>query len=358
MKKLIVCFLSLLLVFNNFGCVFAEKGNPLVENPEYCNLVREKFKQVGDGFKIRDPACIWEKAPTNNDYRKIKVFNFPYLIEEGPHGKENNFIKSSLNMFLESTKIIENKNSVIKKAGKEVGNILRDELYEKTKGSIDLKVIADFLGVDEDTAFECFLSAYGSAVLAKLSGIGATCSSILLLGMLALFTQDLFYIASSRGLDAALALLVPQAGPLGWVFGVVTGLVICAKNFTGVAFEREKKINLSNMLASIYNSILNDPDQVLRCNVLVTAVDYRNFSSWSPLNWIFKPRNDGGFAKFDRIGDLEYAPKGSEYDRGLIRFFSELFDKITTKEHIDIEKARRFVNSGDWPKAPQIISDL
>ena len=131
MKKLVVCFLSLIFVFNNFITIFAEKDNPLIENPEYCDLVRKEFKRIGDGFKTRDPACIWAKTPTNDDYREIKIFNFPYLIKDNPQRKNRNFIISSLNMFLELTEITNNMSSVIEKAGKEAGKLLRICIHKR-----------------------------------------------------------------------------------------------------------------------------------------------------------------------------------------------------------------------------------
>ena len=233
-------------------------------------------------------------------------------------------------------------------------------MYEKTKGNVDLKVIADFLGVDEETALECFMGAYGATILSKLAGSGAMATSAFFVAVAIAYAHDMIFISYAHGgISAAIDLfLTTGLTPMLIITGVIVSLATTARIFTGSALIRERKANISNMLALIYSSILNDPDEVLRCNVLVTAIDKRDFNPWAPWNWISKPRNDGGFAAFDCIGNLKYAPKGNEYDRGLIRFFSELFDKITTKEHIDIEKARRFVNSGDWPKAPQIISDL
>lgn len=109
----------------------------------------------------------------------------------------------------------------------------------------------------------------------------------------------------------------------------------------------EKTKNYATLLYGVWNMLQNDPETVMNSNVLVTAVDKRNFYAIFRHNAL--RRNDGAWCNFTKIGSLKCAPLATDYRNGkLISTYLDIYRRIVTDKHLDLDKLQMFINTGDF----------
>lgn len=133
---------------------------------------------------------------------------------------------------------------------------------------------------------------------------------------------------------------------VGMAICVVHNLVNVARIWsTRSQFYYEKVANYATVLNDVYRIIITRPEDVLKSNVLVTAVDERNF--WSVFLWnsAIGRRNDGAWCDFEYIGGLKCAPRAKDCkDRDLIMVYSKAYGDIMTKSDLDLKKLQDFLD--------------
>jgi hypothetical protein len=291
---------------------------------EYTDLLRERFAWVENNKQDSNYPCVWEKKPNfwfwDSDYRTVRVYNMPALISTD---RKDGFLRDSLRLFLDAREVSEISNKIAKKSGIAVGKIFADMFKNKLVNSDELKAIAKFLGIDENTAMDCFLLAFGMSSISKtLHGVSIIASLLDNFGMVKLF-----------------------GGPAGVV--LAAALDIACFTTTKSALLQEKTLNYAEILSTVYNMLLNKQDhrRILDSNVLVTAVDERDFNSL--IRWSAFRRNDGSWCDFVYIGGLKCAPNAKDYYGGkVIPVFSELYGRILHDGNLDYDEIRKFVKTG------------
>lgn len=118
--------------------------------------------------------------------------------------------------------------------------------------------------------------------------------------------------------------------------------------FTGKSrFDMERTKNYATLLHGVWSMLQNDPETVMNSNVLVTAVDKRNFYVIFRHNAL--RRDDGAWCNFTRIGNLKCAPLAKDYRNGkLISTYLDIYRRIMTDEHLDLDKLQTFINTGGF----------
>ncbi|MCL2312869.1 MAG: hypothetical protein FWC41_10375, partial [Firmicutes bacterium] len=179
MKNTISLCLGIIFLMNICAQVFANdppKGNPLNENPEYYALVRTKFEEIEKTSQNSETACVFSIKPKfwfwSKDYRVVRVHNMPHVLSE----EEDGFLRSNLKLFLEARKIATYDSQIATATGKAAAKIFTKKLKARLSNSDDMKVIANFLGTDKETAMESFICAFGMACVSQLLGAGITAS--------------------------------------------------------------------------------------------------------------------------------------------------------------------------------------
>jgi len=91
-------------------------------------------------------------------------------------------------------------------------------------------------------------------------------------------------------------------------------------------------MNYARVLSCAYDMLMANPDRVLDSNVLVTAVDERNFYAF--FRWNAFRRNDGAWCSFCFIPDLGLAPRARDcYGEEEIRDLSRRFNELMRNQH-------------------------
>lgn len=216
-----------------------------------------------------------------------------------------------------------------KATGKIAAKIFIENLSKNLKGDDDVKKISDFLGTNENTAIKSFICSLGMAATGKLLGVG---------------------IAASCAFDILNELfdLVQFTPGLGWSIFLVHNLLNVARIWsTSSQFYYEKVANYATILNDVYKMIITNPKDVMKSNVLVTAVDERNFYSVFIWNSAIGRRNDGAWCDFEYIGELKGSPRAKDCkDKDLITLYSQIYGNLMTKSNLNLEKLKDFSKYG------------
>lgn len=322
MKKILSIILSAGILFNSSGCAFACKSDPLIEHKEYVGLLRKEFEDTAKVMDNSEYSCVWKKEPNfwfwDSDYRTVRVYNMPHLLNSHTN---DNFFREMVNLLVDARSICSSSAKIGKAVGKEALKILNSELKKTKKGSSETRALADFLGTDEDMAIDSFVAAFGMTCASRI------CHGISVAGVL----LDIIKPLTSFGRVAFI------------------GLDIASIFLTRSALANERVKNYAIVLSTIYQIILSDPERIMDSNVLVTAIDERNFSAF--LDWNAFRRDDGAWCNFEYIGGLKCAPTGKEYLRSkgknVIMVCSKMCNEIMSNGKLDIEKMERMKLGGN-----------
>ena len=324
MKRLFSIFMRIVVMLNVCANIYATptiKGDPLNEHRGYTELLREKFEYVEKSKDNPNMSCVWEKKPSfifwSDDYRTVRVYNIPHLFNTDI---SDNFFKSTVDMMSKARQICGSSSKMGRAVGKVALKILKSELFKEVKGTKEAKAIADFLGTDEDVAIDSFVSAFGMSCISQILH-GTTVAGVLL---------DMFK-------------------PLAPAAGAVVSLLDIASFFTTRAALADERIkNNAIALSTVYRILMNDPQRILDSNVLVSAIDDRDFTAL--LRWNAFRRDDGAWCDFQYIGGLKCAPRGREYKNGeVISKCSIICNQIMSDGKINIKALKsNEENSGNF----------
>lgn len=332
--KIISLVLSLVMIFTNCEYVFAGKGDPLQEHKEYFDLIRKEFENTENASGNSTYPAMWKHEPNyrfwlwTDDYRTVVVYNIPYLMGYESNEK-GNFVRATAKALIKSRESASRAEELAKKCAvkttEEFIKIFKDE-YKKelTSEPESISALAKFLGEpDEETVVNACLGAMGMR-WACIAG----------------HTVSLFLIHS--GFLEALSAAHPVAG---LTFAAALDL-FCY--FTGKSrFEMEKTKNYATLLYGVWNMLQNNPEKVKNSNVLVTAVDKRNFYAIFRYNAL--RRDDGAWCNFVNIGNLKCAPLAKDFEKGtLIDTYLDIYNRIMTDKQLDINKMQTFLNTGSF----------
>ncbi len=339
-KKIISLMLTLSVIFNSAIFVFAGKGDPLLEHPEYGNLIRKEFDKMWTSYQNPEFALKWEQGPDftlgcfSNDYRTTRVYNIPHLLTYKPGNdvNSNGFLLTYMKALINARKVREQskklehatKEEVVKYFSKEIKKIFKENGLDKG--------FAEFLGTTDETATEAFILSIIMAANSKILGaaVGASCVALNVFNFLQL--AELTTIA--------------VAPPIGIAITIIHNLVNVARIFTTKsALEQERVANNALVLCLVYNMLLNDQENILNSNVLVTAVDERPFYSAFIWNSFPGRENHGAWAQFTNIRNLKCSPVCRDYRNGeLITIYTRLFRDIMQNESLDLNLIEKMIN--------------
>ncbi len=325
MKKIISLSLCLILLFNIGATVFAEKGDPLNEHLEYTDLIREFFKKVEESKQNPEYPALWKKEPKflfwADDYRTVRAYNMPLLISQ--RDRDDSFLSATAGALIKSRQAAAHSEVIARMIGKPVVKIFIKLLVKELTGSSEIVTVADFLGTDEQTAIDSFISAAGMTFLSQAS-MG--------LSLVSAFTNVLHAFPS----------LTPK-GRLAVV--VLTACLSLYAENTAVNYQSAE--NNAIVLNSVFQKILNRPQDVMDSNLLVTAVDDRNnfFGTLS--------RNDGAWCDFVYIGGLRCAPRARDYQGGqLVNTYIDIYHRIMQDESLDLRALDDYIHGRLVPERP------
>lgn len=301
------------------------------EHEDYTTQIRKKFEWTENDKDNPEYPASWEHKPNywfwTDDYRTVVVCNIPYLMSDP--GKKQNFMKSTAQALIDSQKAAISAEKIAKtiavKTTKKFIEIFKDE-YKKelTSDSRLIPSLANFLGeTDEKIVVDACLGAIGM----RWACIAGHVVSVAALQSGCLGALVVAYPIAGLTLSAALDLFC---------------------YFTGKSrFEMERTKNYATLLHGVWNMLQNDPETVMNSNVLVTAVDKRNFYAIFRHN-AFR-RDDGAWCNFTKIGNLKCAPLAKDYREGkLVSTYLDIYRRIMTDKHLDLDKLQVFINTGDF----------
>jgi hypothetical protein len=324
-----------MFLLNVYVPVFADpKGNPLAEHLEYVGKVRKKFETTENEFGDPTTPCKWEHEPSflffSDDYRTVKVYNIPHIIVE--REKDNGFLRHYAQALLEARRIKNSTKAVAECFVQQLNNVFR------TSGCTAR--IAHFLGTDEETAIESFITSLFLSSNSRLLG-GLTAASCVALN-------------AFNFLQPILLPSLVVAPPVAIAITVAHNLLNVARVFTTKgAFQEEKVANYALVLSIINQMFLTDPESILSSNVLVTATDERSFNSLLLWNSFPGRRNDGAWAGFVHIGNLRCAPMARNYRNGnVVPRYIEIFNEIMRNGELDLVRLDGYINGRPSPLRP------
>lgn len=318
-------------MFGNCGCAFAGKDDPLQEHKEYFDLIRKEFEDTANDSGNPIYPARWKHEPNywfwTDDYRTVVVCNIPYLMSDP--GKQQNFMKSTAQALIDSQKAAVSAEKIAKtlavKTTKKFIEIFKDEYKKELISDSQLiPSLAKFLG---ETNEEIVVNACLGAIGMRWACIAGHVASV---------------AALHSGFLDALVVAHPIAGL------TLSAALDLFCYFTGKSrFDMERTKNYAILLHGVWNMLQNDPETVMNSNVLVTAVDKRNFYAIFRHNAL--RRDDGAWCNFTRIGNLKCAPLAKDYRNGrLIGTYLDIYKRIMTDEHLDLDKLQMFINTGDF----------
>ena len=328
--KIISLILSLGITFTNCEYAFAGKGDPLQEHEDYTSQIRRKFEWTENDKKNPSYPVRWEHEPNywiwTDDYRTVIVYNIPYLMGYEDTEKEN-FVRATVDALIDSRKAANRAEELAKqcavKTTEEFIKIFKKEYKKELTSDRNLiSSMSKFLGEsNEETVVNACLGAIGM-YWACVAG----------------HTASVFLICS--GFLDALSTAHPIAGL------TLSAALDLFCYFTGKSrFEMEKTKNYATLLYGVWSILQKNPKKVMDSNVLVTAVDKRNFYAAFRHN-VFR-RDDGAWCNFVKIGNLKCAPLARDFENGtLINTYLDIYKKIMTDEHLDLDKMQMFLNTG------------
>ena len=316
------------MFFNNFSYVLAGRDDPLIEHKDYVEEIRKEFEWNERDKQSSTYPILWKKEPSfwfwDSDYRVVRVYNIPYLM--GQKHSENFFV-ATMKLLLESVKLCKYSSKLAKATGKEALKILNSGLKKSKQNSWEAKVLSNILGTDEEMAIDSFVTAFGYSCMSKVCH-----------GLCMVDTLVRIFVAGNPVTEVAMMMID-----------------IASLLFTKGKFAQERIKNCAIALNQIYDIIQNDSERVLDSNVLVTAIDERNFTAWFRHNaW---RRDDEAWCDFLKIGGLKCAPTGREYKNGeVVKFCSRMFNEIMCNGRLDLNKIERFITNGEWPRIEKSLS--
>ena len=332
-----------LLFFNSQG-VFAGNGYPLT--PEHICDIREKLMEWAKSKQTSTIEFKWEKKPDyyllSDEYRTIKVYNIPHLFYYDGQKKSDDkgFFETYLRALLSAYKAQESFKSYENEAKEAVADYLINKLDEEFKKYNCYDAIRKFIGndkIEDEVVLQSFITSIILSSNSKILGsiVAASCVAINFIN----YFQCL--LPASFAINPALGITIT----------VVHNLLNITRMFTTKsAFNEERISNYALLVASVNQLLLNanpdDPDDdVYNSNILVTAVDERDFYCFWIWNSVPGRRNDGAWAKFEKIGNLPCSPSMKEYKDGrTVSKYIEIFKELMTNKNLDLKKIENWLN--------------
>lgn len=275
------------------------KGNPLLQNTNLVKELRKNFKENSEieFCEIKPNFIFW-----SNEYRVIKVYKISSLIK---------FLQAFANVFLIEKEILSN--NLKNNSKEEIKRIIK----EKLKSSVFIGTIAEFLNSNEDDTIDGILCSIPDSWFIKLHGI----------------------FSYGTILSCIESLYQPFIGVLCSFF------LNCLRMITTKSyFQKERITNISNVLNLIISNFVHYREQISNSNVLLLAIDERNFKSYLLYN-AFR-RNDSGWCSFTYIDDLYDAPKAKDCNEWKqINEYLDIISTIMSNKSVNIQEIRDRINS-------------
>lgn len=277
------------------------KSNPLLQNTNLVKDLRKNFKENSEnGFlEIKPNFNFWAK-----DYRVIKVYKISSLIQ---------FLHAFANIFLIEKETISNQNTFKSNSKEQFKKIIK----EKLKSSVYIRTIAEFLNANEDDTIDGILCSIPDSLFIK--------------------SHSLFSYGTV--LSCIYSFYHPFIGiPCSLVLNL-----ICSSS-TKQLFYKERITNISNVLNLIISNIVHYREQISNSNVMIMAIDERNFNPYLFYNSL--RRNDSGWCNFSFIDDLFSAPRAKDCnDWKQINEYLDIISYITSNDSINFQEIRNRINS-------------
>ena len=310
MKKVIAFILSFFMIFLNVN-ISKALGNPLEDNPQWFDKLRTEFRQLELQYGRNDiPALFTAKNEfdfTSHDYRTCRVYNFPKFF--GRLGEKDSFLPCLTAMYEKAYKTCKYFYSLGKFTGKLALKQFRDSYAEKVKGSKELNYLCDVFETDDKTIIDATTCSLGLAVCSKL--VYGASAAILGTGLIASFKTG---VLAPLGIGATLG---------------ITGAFLQEATF---ASQRAK--NIAWAIKSVSQQLIEDPEIINDSNVLITAIDEKDFA---PTPWNLFRRDDGIWCGFSYIKNLSCAPMGKLYNDRLKKYLQD-YDNLFNGNDLAAEK--------------------
>lgn len=358
MKKIISVFLSSIFCFAGMSKqVFAGKDNPIIEHRELISDFKKRELAALENMifdpNVGIPVSIIRNAgfvesTYGSEYREIFLYNVPDLLDQrcddkSTESKQKSFLIAFKNALGEITGEDMPK---LQKAAKESKHNL-DAFFNLAAGllkdSTDVKNLADALESPVPVIVMALVHAvlwatdkFGvpykpvSALLQTLGIASSTIGSYLLgnalygwaFGKAATVVKavgDTKEAIEKAKKAAEIAETARKAGILnkakwgaglffgGAIVGVGGGAVILTKEKSiEQRLLRERILNYSNLFRILMEKITEKKEELMQSNLLVVAIDKRNF--WNCLYWNDYRKNHGAWISFETIKDLKCSP--------------------------------------------------
>lgn len=357
MKKIISVFLSFIFCFAGMSKqVFAGKGDPLVEHKE---LIDDFYKNeliaidkrnfdpnVGIPVSItRAPGFV--ESTYGSEYREIFLYNVPDLLDQRCDDKsaKSNY-KSFLIAFKNALKEVIGEMKKLQGAAEDNKKDI-DGFFNAAANLVEkltsVESLADALKCPKKVIGMALVHAvlwatdkFGvpykpvSAILQTLGIAASTIGSYLLgsafygwaFGKAATAVKavgDTKEAIEKAKKAAEIAEAARKAGILnkakcgaglffgGAIVGVGGGAIILTKEKSiEQRLLRERILNYSNLFRILMETITDKKEELMQSNLLVVAIDKRNF--WNCLYWNDYRKNHGAWISFETIKDLKCSP--------------------------------------------------
>lgn len=357
MKKIISVFLSFIFCFAGMSKqVFAGNGDPLVEHGDLIDNFRKNEKcalkdrqpklDIGIPVSfIREPGFV--ESTYGSEYREISLYNVPDLLNQRCDDKssESNYksflivFKNALEKVIGETKKLQ---EVAKKSKKNLDGFF-NLAAGLLKDSTDVKNLADALQSPVSVIIMALVHAVlwatdrfgvpykpASAILQTLGIAASTIGSYLLgsafygwaFGKAATAVKvvgDTKEAIEKAKKAAEIAEAARKAGILskaklgaGFLFGGAIGgigggaIILKKEKSIEQRLLRERILNYSNLFRILMEKITEKKEELMQSNLLVVAIDKRNF--WNCLYWNDYRKNHGAWISFETIKDLKCSP--------------------------------------------------
>ena len=297
MKKVIAFVLSFFMVFLNLN-ISKALGDPLDDNPSWYEKLREEFRWIEYQKGSQSPAIFTAKNSSNiwsHDYRTCRVYNFPKLVGSINSNlkEEDAFLPCMTRIYKKANEVYSKNEKLGRYFGEKAFEIFREDFSEEIKYSKEMKFFKEFLGADDKTVVDAMICSLGLEICAKLA----------------------YGVAALAGIAAALyeTIVVPTIG-----LTVTAGAAAVFLQRATFASQRAK--NAALLIRGVYGQ-LNEPDDLGDVNVLITAIDERDFTSLLP--WNAFRRDDGIWYGLRHINNLSCAPMGKLYADRLKKYLQD-----------------------------------
>ena len=313
MKKVIAFVLSFFMVFLNLN-ISKALGDPLLDNPSWHQKLIEEFRWIEQYRGSQAPAIFTIKNKfdfTSHDYRTCRVYNFPKLF--GRLGDEDSFLPCMTAMYSKAYETCEFFSNLGKFTGKLALKQFRDSYAEQVKGSKELNYLCDVFETDDKTIIDATVCSLGLEVCSKL--VYGASAAILGTGLIESFKTG---VLAPLGIGATLG---------------VTGAFL-----QEATFASQKAKNIAWAIKSVSQQLIEDPEIINDSNVLITAIDERDFA---PVPWNLFRRDDGIWCGFSYIKNLSCAPMGKLYtDR--LKIYIDQYNELLNGGNLDSQAIRLF----------------